>query len=130
MERTTNFMKNNLKNPTFLLFLDSINSTILSNIKTETYFSLNKEKKITFQYLTLKVILQTIKVRAKLTDKELYEFVEVLLDKNEESENFELAGILVDILKDFQTLNNMLKDYYKPKRTIKVDKKNTDELEQ
>jgi hypothetical protein len=130
MERTTNFMKNNLKNPTFLLFLDSINSTILSNIKTETYFSLNKEKKITFQYLTLKVILQTIKVRAKLTDKELYEFVEVLLDKNEESENFELAGILLDILKDFQILNDMIKDYYKPKRTIKVDKKNADELEQ
>lgn len=129
MERTTNFMKNNLKNPTFLLFLDSINATILSNIKIDTYFSLNKEKKISFQYLTLKIILQTIRVRTKLTDKELYEFVEVLLEKNEESENFELAGILSDILKDFQTLNDMFKVSDKPKRTIKIDKKNVDEIE-
>lgn len=115
-------MKNNLNHPTFLLFLDTISTNILTNIKTENYFSLTKEKKITIQYLTLKVILQLIKVRIKLTNEELIEFINVLIKKNEDNEQYELSGILVDILNDFETLNDKIVNIKKIKRTIKVDK--------
>ena len=53
-------MKTNLNHPTFLLFLDTIITNILTNIKVDNYFSLTKEMKIPLQYLTLKIISQLI----------------------------------------------------------------------
>jgi len=115
-------MKTNLNHPTFLLFLDTIITNILTNIKVDNYFSLTKEKKTPIQYLTLKIISQLIKVRIKLTNEDLLEFINILIKKNEDSEQYELAGILIDVVNNFESLNEKIIDVKKVKRTIKVDK--------
>jgi len=115
-------MKINVNHPAFVTFLDTVNSNILNNVNPEKYFSLTKEKKLSLQYLTLKMILQSVKVRAKLTDSELKEFTEILRDKGVESENYEFAGVLNDILSNFELLNEMTKTGRRQKRVVKTDK--------
>lgn len=115
-------MKINVNHPAFNSFLETVNSNILQNINPEKYFTLSKEKKISLQYLTLKMIVQTVKIRAKLTDGELFEFTEILRKKSEENENYEFSGVLNDILNNFTTLNEMSKTNKKPKKSIKIDK--------
>jgi hypothetical protein len=115
-------MKINTNHPTFISFLDGVNGSILSNISPEKYFSLTPSKKVSLQYLTLKLVIQSVKVRAKLTDSELSEFTEILKKKNEESENYEFAAVLKDIVANFDTLNEMTKTGIRQKRTVKTDK--------
>jgi hypothetical protein len=109
-------MKINVNHPAFVTFLDTVNSNILNNVNPEKYFSLS------LQYLTLKMINQSVKVRAKLTDGELYEFTEILRNKGVESENYEFAGVLNDILTNFDVLNEMTKTGRRQKRVVKTDK--------
>jgi hypothetical protein len=122
MKRKEGNMKINTNHPAFVTFLEQVNSNILANINPEKYFSLPKEKKVGTQYLTLKLINQSVSVRAKLTDGELLEFTEILRKKSEESENYEFAGVLNDIISNFDTLNEMTKSGRRQKRTVKTDK--------
>jgi len=56
---------------------------------------------------------------------ELISFVTVLWKKNEESENYEFAAILKDILDNFDTVNEFTNTPPKrTARTIKTDKTN------
>ena len=115
-------MKINTNHPTFITFIETVNGGILSNISPEKYFSLTPTKKVSLQYLTLKLVIQSVKIRAKLTDEELYEFTEILKKKNEDGENYEFAGVLKDILTNFESLNEMTKTGRRQKRTVKTDK--------
>ena len=114
-------MKINTNHPTFISFLDGVNGNILSNISPEKYFSLTPSRKVSLQYLTLKLVIQSVKIRAKLTDSELSEFTEILKKKNEENENYEFAAVLKDVLTNFDTLNEMTKTGRRQKRTVKTD---------
>lgn len=107
-------MRVNVNHPSFISFLDNVTNTILSSISVETYFRLTQEKKLALQFTVLKLMKNSVKVRAKLTDLELRSFVIVLCKKNEESENYEIASILNDISTNFDTINDVTKT---PKRT-------------
>lgn len=113
-------MKVNVNHPSFVTFLDSVNNNILSNITINTYFSLSNEKKIGVQYMVLKLMKNSVKVRAKLTDNELKSFLIILRTKNVESENYEFAEILKDISNNFEKINSPEKILIK--RTIKTVK--------
>ena len=114
-------MNVNINHPTFISFIDTVNKNVLSNISTEKYFSLTGDKKTTLQYLVLKLVIKSVKVRAKLTDSELSDFIKILTKKNEELENYEFSAILNDILGNFEALSEMAKNGIKKKRTIKTD---------
>lgn len=119
-------MKINTNHPTFNTFIENVNSNILLNINPEKYFSLIQSKKVSLQYLSLKMVIQSVKVRAKLTDEELYEFTQILQKKNEVSENYEFAGVLKDVLLNFQNLNEMTKTGIRQKRIVKTNKTTND----
>jgi hypothetical protein len=114
----------NINHPSFISFLDNVTSTILSNITVENYFQLTQEKKLAVQFAVLKLMKNSVKVRAKLTDLELRSFVIVLWKKNEESENYEFASILNDISTNFDTINEVTKIPKRTVRKIKTDKTN------
>lgn len=116
-------MRVNVNHPSFISFLDNVTNTILSNISVETYFQLTQEKKLALQFTVLKLMKNSVKVRAKLTDLELRSFVIVLCKKNEESENYEIASILNDISTNFDTINDVTKT---PKRTVRKIKSNNE----
>ena len=115
-------MNVNVNHPSFIQFLDNVTSNILSNITVDTYFSLSQDKKIGVQYMVLKLMKNSVKVRAKLTDSELRSFVSVLWKKNEEAENYEFAAILNDIAQNFETVNEVTKPVKRGPRTIKIEK--------
>ena len=122
-------MKINVNHPSFIAFLESINSTILSSVKVEKYFGFGPDKKLSVQYLVLKMILQTVKVRAKLTEKELLEFSELLRKKNEDIENYEFAAVLKDIVNNFDVVYDMIGTPRRQQpKTIRTDK-STDQSE-
>lgn len=118
----TGHMKINTNHPTFITFIENVNNSILSNISPEKYFSLTQSKKVSLQYLTLKLVIQSVKIRAKLTDDELYEFTGMLQKRNEDNENYEFAGVLKDVLTNFESLNEMTKTGRRQKRTVTTDK--------
>ena len=114
-------MKVNVNHPTFLLFLDNVTTNILSNVTVDNYFSLSQEKKLGTQYMVYKLMKNSVKVRAKLTDDELRSFVDVLWKKNEESENYEFAAVLNDISINFDMVNEVTKPVKRTTRKIKTD---------
>lgn len=114
-------MRVNVNHPSFVTFLENVTNTILSNISVENYFQLVPEKKLAVQYAVLKLMKNSVKVRAKLTDLELKSFVIVLWKKNEEAENYEFAAILNDINQNFETVNEITKPNKRTTRKIKTD---------
>lgn len=114
-------MRVNVNHPSFVTFLENVTNTILSNISVDNYFQLIPEKKLAVQYAVLKLMKNSIKMRAKLTDLELKSFVIVLCKKNEETENYEFAGILSDIIQNFDSVNEVTKPNKRTTRKIKTD---------
>lgn len=115
-------MNVNTNHPSFILFLENVTSNILSNVTIDNYFSLTSDKKLSIQYMVFKLLKNSVKVRAKLTDLELKSFIDVLMVKNEDSENYEFAAILKDISNNFDMINEVTKPIKRAPRKIKVDK--------
>jgi hypothetical protein len=115
-------MNVNVNHPSFIAFLDNVSTSILSQVTTENYFSLPQEKKLGVQYMVFKLMKNSVKVRAKLSDNELRSFVSVLWKKNEELENYEFAAILNDIAINFDSVNDFTKPTKRAPRTVKIDK--------
>ena len=114
-------MNVNVNHPTYILFLDNVTNGILSNVTVNTYFSVAPEKKIKVQYIVLKLMKNLIKSRGKFSDPEIKSFILILMKKNEENENFELAAILRDISNNFDTVNELSKPVKKPMKVVKTD---------
>ena len=114
-------MKVNVNHPSFIAFLEGVTNNILSNVTVDSYFKLTNDKKLGVQYMVLKLIKNSVKVRAKLADSELLSFVNVLWKKNEESENYEFASILNDISKNFEKINETTKTTKRITKKIKTD---------
>jgi hypothetical protein len=117
-------MKVNVNHPSFISFLDNITNTILGSVSTDNYFKIPQEKKMGVLYMVFKLMKNSVKVRAKLTDTEMRSFVTVLWKKNEENENYEFAAILKDIINNFDAVNEFTKPTKRQTRVIKTDKTN------
>jgi len=114
-------MNVNVNHPTYILFLDNVTNGILSNVTVNTYFSVVPEKRVKVQYIVLKLMKNLIKSRGKFNDDEIKSFILILMKKNEEHENFELAAILRDISNNFDTVNELSKPVKKPMKVVKTD---------
>jgi hypothetical protein len=93
-------MRVNTNHPSFISFLETVTSNILTNVSVDSYFSLNQEKKLGVQYMVLKLIKSSV---------------------NEESENYEFAAILNDISKNFDKVNEVTNTKKRITRKIKTD---------
>jgi uncharacterized membrane protein YfcA len=102
-------MKVNINHPSFISFLETVSSSILSNVTVSNYFNLSQDKKMGVLYMVFKLMKKSLSVRAKLTDLELRSFVSVLWKRNEEAENYEFAAILNDIAQNFDAVNEFTK---------------------
>ena len=106
-------MKININHPTFISFLEKISNNIITSVNV---FSL---------------IRNVAKLKTNLNEVELKAFITILWKKNEESENYELAEVLNDIITNFDKINEVSTNGTKKpvKRTRKVetgnDNKNT-----
>lgn len=123
-------MRMNVNHPSFVTFMETVNTSILGNVKSDKYFGFTSEKKLSVQYLTLKLIYQTVKVRAKLTNEELLMFSKILLKKNEELENYEFAAILKDLIGNFDRVYEMTTSTPKTRtKSVKTDKSGDNKTE-
>lgn len=98
----------NINQPSFISFLETLTNNILSHIVVDDYFSLPQDSKLNVQYVTIKLIKSSIKLNM-INDDDLKGFILVLRKKNEESEHYEFAEILNDIVKNFDTINEITK---------------------
>ena len=110
-------MKVNVNHPNFISFLDNITSNIVSHIKLDNYFGISSDKKLGVQYMVYKLMKNSVGLKTKLTDLEMKSFLAVLWKKNEESENYELAAILKDILNNFDSVEELTKPTKRHPRT-------------
>ena len=116
-------MKLNTTRPSFVAFLENVTETISSSVNVENYFSLPQDKKMNVLYVVFKLLKNSLKVRAKLTDEEVKYFVDELMKNNERSENYEFAAILKDISNNFESINEVTKPVKRQTRTIKTGPK-------
>lgn len=116
-------MNVNINHPSFISFLNQITTNILNNVTINNYFLLQNEKKIVVQYTVLKLMKNSIKMKAKVTDNELRSFVTILWKKNEEMENYELASILNDINNNFDKINESIIPKKRNNKQIKIEDK-------
>ena len=112
-------MKINVNHPSFMSFLTSTTNHILSAININEYFTLTNEKKLAVLFTVLSLIKNRTKVISKLSDAELNQVITLFRKKNEESENYEFAAILNDVLKNFDVINNLSTQEKNPKKTIR-----------
>lgn len=117
-------MKVNVNHPSFISFLENVTTTILAHVTVDNYFTLSSDKKLNIQYTVLKMMKNSVNLRAKLSDNELRSFVVVLCKKNEETENYEFAAILKDISNNFDSINESTKPSKRQSKIIKLDKSN------
>jgi len=114
----------NVNHPNFILFLDNVSNTILAHVTTTGYFGLSSDKKIGMQYIVFKLMKTSLRIKGNLTTDEIKSFTIVLCKKNEECENYELAAILNDIIKNFDAVNEKTTTVKPLVKTIKpsIDK--------
>jgi len=105
-------------------FLDSLSKNVLMNVSVENYFSYTSEKKMTTQYMVLKLIIKSMGVKLKVNDSILPNLIKSLKERNEEIEYYEFAEVLKNIESNMETLLDMTKTNIRPKRTIKTNKPN------
>jgi len=106
----------NVNNPSVIKFISDITNTIVSNIAVDHYFSLSKDKKMNVLYAVFKIIKTTSETRVKLDDLQFRAFLSALWKRNEESENYEIAAILFDIINNYEAIKEFIKPPVKRRR--------------
>ena len=96
-------MEINVKNSSFIKYLDIICKNIIDSINIKDYFKLNDEQKLTISYS----VFSFLKTKTKININEIKNFILILRKKNEIEEDYELASVLNHILKNFDILDNM-----------------------
>jgi hypothetical protein len=123
-------MKMNLTNNWVAQFIDNIGKSVLSNVETDKYFSLNSEKKLVTQYLVFKIILKNVSLKVKDFNESVPIIINFILKRSEENENYEFAEIMKDIKLNYDKLIEMNTTPNKPttptKRTITVTTKSNE----
>lgn len=112
-----------IPNRSLIKFIEDITQNILSNINTESYFTLTADKKNRLLYSVFLMIKTSSNKSIVLKDGDLKNIINILLKKNVENENYEFAAILKDIFNNFESMEELLKEVPSPvKRTRKTSK--------
>ncbi len=115
-------MNANINHPSVIKFLSDITNSIVSGISVEEYFTMSQEGKTALNYAVFKIIRGNTDKRVNIGENEFKALLVALWKKNEENENYEVAAILNDINKNYDSI----KEITKPIKNIKksrVDKK-------
>lgn len=115
-------MRININSPSFIAFLETITETITTSVNVENYFVLTQDKKMNVLYVVFKLMKNSTKNKANLTDEEFKSLINVLVKLNERNENYEFAAILKDIFNNYDSINEVTKPV---RRTRKENKKDT-----
>lgn len=119
-------MSANVNHPSVIKFLSDITNSIVSSISIDDYFAMTQESKLALSYAVYKIIRNNVDKRTNLGELEFKTLLVALWKKNEDSENYEVAAILNDINKNYDSI----KEICKPAKTIKkprTDKKPNDQ---
>jgi hypothetical protein len=120
-------MNANINHPSVIKFLSDITNNIVSSISIENYFGLAQDSKLALSYAVFKIIKSNVDKRAVLGETEFRALLVALWKKNEESENYEVAAILNDINKNFDSIKEICKPTKTIKKTSRTDKKTNDQ---
>jgi hypothetical protein len=112
----------NVNNPSVIRFISEITQTIVTNVPVDNYFKLAQDKKMSVLYIVYKLIKTSSEARVKLTDSQFNSFLNAMLVRNEDSENYEVAAILSDIIKNFDAITEFTKPAPKRIRQESVKK--------
>lgn len=118
-------MSANVNHPSVIKFLSEITNNIVSSISIDNYFETPQESKLAISYAVYKIIKSNVENRLNIGEPEFKAFLVALWKKNEESENYEVASILNDIIKNYDSIKEICKTT-KPIKKTRTDKKPND----
>ncbi len=82
--------------------IETIFNNIEKNVNYSNYFELNKENKFKNQLIVLKVVKTT--VSQSIPKNKVEKVLELCLSISDRNENYELSGLLKDIISNFEKL--------------------------
>lgn len=118
-------MKIDYTNPKFKQYVENTNESINGYIKSDNYFTLNDEKKLSLQLTTSKLIKKLIITEIRISNDEIKKFLFELSKKNEQIENFEMAELYKNMINNFDVIFDKPKVVTR-KNKIYINDKNED----
>lgn len=114
----------NINHPTVVTFMTNVSKHIQETLTLNEYFKLTSERRKVITSAAFKMVKNSIPNNVKFTDEQIKSFLNALLAKNEESENYELSAVMKNILDNYDSLNKP-----KTRRPKKTNKKTGEENE-
>jgi hypothetical protein len=110
--------------PNFISYLNDVTNNVIENIDINNYFMFTSENKFNAQFLVFTLIEKKIKTKVTILSEQLKTFLYILIKKNEKIENYEVAGLLNDIIKNFDKIIDKKENHKKTHKspTIQVKK--------
>jgi len=115
-------MSPNINHPSVIKFLSEITSNIVSSISIENYFEMSEDSKTALNYAVFKIIKGNTEKRVKIGEIEFKALLVALWKKNEEAENYEVAAIINNINKNYDSIKEICKPI-KTVKKLKIDRK-------
>jgi len=115
-------MSPNINHPSVIKFLSEITSNIVSSISIENYFEMSEDSKTALNYAVFKIIKGNTEKRVNIGEIEFKALLVALWKKNEEAENYEVAAIINNINKNYDSIKEICKPI-KTVKKLKIDRK-------
>ena len=92
------------EHPSFISYLNEITDNILENVDVNNYFMLTKDKRRNMQFIVFTLIEKNIRNKVTILSEQLKTFLIIIVKKNEKLERYEIAGLLNDIINNFDEI--------------------------
>ena len=99
-------MRISADHPSFISFLNEVTNKVIENVEIDKYFYITKEKQLNTQFVVFTLIEKNIKNKVTILSEQLKTFFVILVKKNENLENYEVAALLNDIINNFDDIQD------------------------
>ena len=103
----------NLDTPNIINLIETLSKNVMKGFNAKTYFTLSKQKKRDIQLFVYKYLANILANKFVLTKEEMESILVFIILKNNEVENYELSGVLKDIITNLDDLFTTVSSKYK-----------------
>lgn len=112
------YMRITADHPSFVSYLNDVTNEVIKNVDIDNYFIISKDKKESTQFIVFTLIEKKIKTKVTILSEQLKTFLYLIVKKNEKIERYEVAGILNDIINNFDNILDKKESVIKLKKSI------------
>ena len=110
----------NITHPSVVNFMVHVSDHITQTLSINEYFNLTEDRKKIITSAAFKMVKNSIPNNLNFTDEHIKIFLNSLLTKNEEIENYEFSAVIKNMVDNYDSFNKKPRGR-RPKKTLKND---------